>query len=255
MADASDQGQLFDYCLRLGDNCLILGHRVSEWCGHAPVLEEDIAMANVALDLIGQARLWLELAGELEGRGRSADDLAYLRDAGQFRNLLLVEQPNGDFGVTLMRQLLFDLWHDLMLQQLVGSASPRIAEVAAKAAKEVDYHLSRSRDLVIRLGDGSDESHRRMQEALDELWPFTGEMLTSDALDRALTQTGIGADLEALAPKWHAAIDAILEEATLAHPERVWMREGGKLGRHSEQLGFILAEMQFLQRAYPGVKW
>ncbi len=252
---AAGPAELADYCLRLGDNCLILGHRVSEWCGHAPVLEEDIAMANVALDLIGQARLWLELAGELEGKGRSADDLAYLRDAGAFRNLLLVEQPNGDFGRTLMRQLLFDLWHDLLLGQLEGSAHPGIAEVAAKAAKEVRYHLTRSRDLVVRLGDGSDESHRRMQAALAELWRFTGEMITPDALDRSLAAAGMGADLERLAPEWRAAIEAILEEATLTHPEEVWMREGGKLGRHSEQMGFILAEMQFLQRAYPGQTW
>ncbi|MEQ8654387.1 MAG: 1,2-phenylacetyl-CoA epoxidase subunit PaaC [Kiloniellales bacterium] len=251
--DARDP--LIDYCLRLGDNALILGHRVSEWCGHAPILEEDIAMANVALDLIGQARLWLELAGELEGEGRGADDLAYLRDAGDFRNLLLVEQPNGDFGQTLMRQFLFDLWHDLVLEQLVSSKHERVAEVAQKAQKEVSYHLNRSRDLVIRLGDGTDESRERMQNALEELWPFTGEMTTPDGLDSSLAEVGVGADLTLLAPKWQAAAADVLEQATLIHPEQSWMQEGGKNGRHGEHLGFILAEMQFLQRAYPGAAW
>ncbi len=254
-----DQGErreaLIDCCLRLGDNGLILGHRVSEWCGHAPILEEDIAMANVALDLIGQARLWLELAGELEGKGRSADDLAYLRDAGDFRNLLLVEQPNGDFGQTLMRQYLFDQWHDLALEQLLASSHERVAEVAQKARKEVSYHLTRSRDLVIRLGDGTDESRARMQAALHELWPFTGEMTTADKLDKALAEVGIGADLTVLEPKWNAAVAAVLTKATLDHPEQGWMQEGGKSGRHGEHLGFILAEMQFLQRAYPGAAW
>ncbi len=255
MGDADHQDLLVDYCLRLGDNCLILGHRASEWCGHAPILEEDIAMANVALDLIGQARLWLELAGELEGKGRSADDLAYLRDVRAFRNLLLVEQPNGDFAQTLMRQFLFDLWHDLLLEQLVASTHGRVAEVAGKARKEVSYHLTRSRDLVIRLGDGTDESHARMHDALEELWPFTGEMMTADAVDRTLCQEGIAADLEVLVPRWQAAAAAVLEQATLVHPEKSWMQEGGKSGRHGEHLGFILAEMQFLQRAYPGAAW
>lgn len=255
MGETDGQVAVIDYCLRLGDNCLILGHRVSEWCGHAPILEEDIAMANVALDLIGQARLWLELAGELEGKGRSADDLAYLRDARDFRNLLLVEQPNGDFGQTLMRQLLFDLWHDLALEQLVASKHPRVAEVAQKAQKEVSYHLTRSRDLVIRLGDGTDESHSRMQNALEELWPFTGELVSPDTLEDSLAEAGIAADLAILAPKWQAAAAAVLEEATLMHPEQSWMQEGGKSGRHGEHLGFILAEMQFLQRAYPGANW
>jgi len=246
---------LFEYCLRLGDNCLILGHRVSEWCGHAPVLEEDIAMANVALDLIGQTRLWLDLAGSLEGKGRDADRLAYLRDAGGFRNLLLVEQPNGDFGQTLVRQLFFDLWHDLVLRQLADSADPRVGEIAQKAAKEVAYHLNRSRDMVVRLGDGSEESHRRTQAAVDRLWPYTGELVSADALDRRLADAGVGADLDRLAPQWDQAMDAILEEATLERPEEAWMQEGGKQGRHSESLGFILAEMQFLQRAYPGARW
>lgn len=255
MGGDSSNRDLVDYCLRLGDNCLILGHRVSEWCGHAPVLEEDIAMANVALDLIGQARLWLGLAGELEGQGRDADRLAYHRDAGGFRNLLLVEQPNGDFGQTLVRQLFFDLWHDLLLQRLSASEEPRIAEIARKAAKEVTYHLTRSRDMVVRLGDGSEESHRRMQAAVERLWPFTGELLAADALDRRLAAAGIGADLAVLAPLWEERIEEILEAATLTRPQQAWMQEGGKQGRHGEGLGYILAEMQFLQRAYPGARW
>ncbi len=255
MTTPEQQDQLIDYCLRLGDNCLILGHRVSEWCGHAPILEEDIAMANVALDLIGQARLWLDLAGSLEGKGRDADALAYLRDAGDFRNLLLVEQPNGDFGQTLMRQFLFDLWHDFALDALTRSEDTRVQEVALKARKEVSYHLTRSRDLVVRLGDGSAESHERMQAALEELWPFTGELVTPDALDRSLSEAGIAADLAVVGPKWRAAAEAVLQEATLTPPDAGWMQEGGKAGRHGEHLGFILAEMQFLQRAYPGAQW
>ncbi|MGQ3296529.1 MAG: 1,2-phenylacetyl-CoA epoxidase subunit PaaC, partial [Shinella sp.] len=168
---AVDQAALLEFLARIGDNALILGHRVSEWCGHAPALEEDIALANTALDLIGQTQLWLGLAGEVEGKGRSADDLAYLRDGYDFRNILLVERPNGDFGKTLMRQFLFDAWHYLLLKALKSSTETRIAEIAEKAFKEVSYHLDRSRDLVIRLGDGTAESHRRMQDALDDLWP------------------------------------------------------------------------------------
>lgn len=251
---------LFEYVLRLGDNCLILGHRVSEWCGHSPVLEEDIALANTALDLIGQTRLWLGLAGELEGqwrdgRGRSADDLAYLRDAGAFRNLLLVEQPNGDFGQTLARQYLFDAWHLPMLDALQGGADHRVAEIAEKAAKEVAYHLNRSRDLVVRLGDGSDESHARMQRAIDALWHYTGELFLADEVDAAMLAAGIGPDLDAIRRQWDAEVDRTLKQATLRRPEPGYVQKGGKRGVHSEHLGYLLAEMQFLQRAYPGARW
>ena len=199
---APDAGQeaLFELLLRLGDTTLILGHRVSEWCGHAPALEEDIALANVALDLIGQTQMWLGLAAEVEGKGRTADDLAYLRDAWDFRNLLLVERPNGDFGHTLMRQFLFDAWHLELLEALRRSSDPRIAEIAAKAAKEVAYHLERSSDLVVRLGDGSAESHRRMQAALDALWPYVGEMFLGDAKDAAVTAAGIAPEPASLRP-------------------------------------------------------
>lgn len=246
---------LFETALRLGDNCLILGHRVSEWCGHSPVLEEDIALANVALDLIGQATLWLGLAGEAEGKGRSADNLAFLRDAGGFRNALLVEQPNGDFAQTLARQFLFDAWHLPLLEALSGSAEPRVAEIAGKAAKEAAYHLTRSRDLVIRLGDGTDESHARMQRAVDDLWYYTGELFLADAVDEAATGAGIAPPLDSIRPAWDAEVARTLEEATLRRPESGYAQKGGKRGVHSEHLGFLLAEMQFLQRAYPGARW
>ncbi|GAB5471777.1 MAG: phenylacetate-CoA oxygenase subunit PaaC [Rhodospirillales bacterium] len=250
-----ERAALIDYALRLGDNCLILSHRVSEWCGHAPVLEEDIALANVALDLIGQTRLWLELAGELEGKGRDADRLAYRRDAGEFRNLLMVEQPNGDFAQTMIRQVCFDLWQSLMLEQLQESGHARVAEIAQKSAKEVAYHLTRSRDLTVRLGDGSEESHRRMQAAVEELWPFTGEMVSGDGVDEILAAAGIGADMARVAAAWQTGMAEILAAATLIAPQEVWMQSGGKTGRHSEQFGYILAEMQFLQRAYPDATW
>ncbi|MFV0301827.1 MAG: 1,2-phenylacetyl-CoA epoxidase subunit PaaC [Paracoccus sp. (in: a-proteobacteria)] len=251
----ADQEALLETLLRLGDNTLILGHRVSEWCGHSPVLEEDIGLANVALDLIGQTQLWLGLAAEVEGKGRSADDLAYLRDAWDFRNLLILERPNGDFGQTLMRQFLFDAWHLEMLTALQQSTDPRIAEIAAKAVKEVAYHLERSSDLVIRLGDGSEESHRRMQEALDALWPYAGEMFASDQKDVTIAAQGIMPDPASLRAKWDAVVGEVLDAATLTRPEGSFAHKGGKQGVHTEHLGYILAEMQFLQRAYPGASW
>ena len=254
MADL-DQGALFDWLCRMGDNSLILGHRLSEWCGHAPALEEDIALANIALDLIGQTQLWLGLAGQVEAKGRDADRLAYLRDAAEFRNVLLVERPNGDFGNTLMRQFLFDAWHMEMLRALPSSSDARVAEIAAKAAKEVAYHLERSADLVIRLGDGTDESHARMQKALNLLWPYTGELFQSDAVDQAVAQAGIAPDPASLRAAWDRTVGEVVAEAKLALPTAPFQHKGGKTGRHTEALGFILAEMQFLQRAYPGAVW
>jgi ring-1,2-phenylacetyl-CoA epoxidase subunit PaaC len=246
--------------LRTGDTTLILSHRLSQWCGHAPAIEEDIALANTALDLIGQTQLWLGLAGEIEGRGRDADALACLRDAGAFRNLLLVERPNGDYGATTMRQFLFDAWHIDWLAGLARSADARIAEIAAKAAKEVAYHLERSADLVIRLGDGTAESHSRMQAALDDQWPWTGEMFATDAAERQAAAAGIAPLPESLRAGWEARVGAVLAEATLARPAAgfahgVGRQGGGKQGVHTEHLGYILAEMQFLQRAYPGAAW
>ena len=252
----TDQTALFEFLMRLGDNTLVLGHRVSEWCGHAPVLEEDIALANIALDLIGQTQMWLGLAGEVEGAGRSADDLAMLRDVWDFRNLLLVEQPNGDFGQTLMRQCLFDAFHVELLTDLTHASDDRIAAIAAKALKEVTYHLDRSSETVIGLGDGTEESHRRMQTALDLLWPYVGEMFTADAVDDAMHTAGIAPDLTALRSRFDTRIDAILTEATLTKPDSAFAQSGGKTGfRHTEHLGHMLTQMQWLQRAYPGATW
>lgn len=254
-AEDANQDAFFEFLLRMGDNALILGHRNSEWCGHGPVLEEDIAMSNIALDLIGQTSLWLGLAGEVEGQGRSADDLAYLRDAWDFRNLLLLERPNGDFGKTLMRQFMFDAFHFHQLQALTGSADPRVAEIAAKALKEVSYHLERSAEQVIALGDGTDESHARMQAALDEQWDYALEMFTSDASDAAMAAAGIAPDPANLRGVWDETVDAVLARATLKRPDSSFAHKGGKQGTHTEHLGYILAEMQFLQRAYPGASW
>lgn len=246
--------------LRLGDSTLILGQRVSEWCGHAPALEEDIALANQALDLIGQCQFWLGLAGEIEGKGRSADNLAYLRDVNEFRNVILVERPNSDFGTTLMRQFFFDAWHITVLSALKQSSLPRIVEIAAKAEKEVAYHLERSADLVIRLGDGTADSHKRMQTALDKLYPYTGEMFTDNQQDLLLESLNIAPLPSSLREKWNAIIIDVLQTATLTIPVDTWQHGlngagGGKDGIHSEHLGHILAEMQFLQRAYPGATW
>ncbi|MGO4908820.1 1,2-phenylacetyl-CoA epoxidase subunit PaaC [Pseudorhodobacter sp. W20_MBD10_FR17] len=252
---AVDRAALFELLTRMGDNTLILGHRVSEWCGLSPVLEEDIALANVALDLIGQTQLWLGLAGEVEGKGRTADNLAYLRDAGGFRNLLLVERPNGDFGQTLMRQFLFDAWHFEMLKALEKSTDARVAEIAAKSVKEVAYHVERSTDLIIRLGDGTDESRARMQAALDDQWSYTGEMFLADEADKAVAAAGIAPDPESLRAAWQTVVTSVLEEATLVIPTEPYAHKGGKRGVHTEHLGFILAQMQFLQRAYPGARW
>ncbi|WP_018238098.1 1,2-phenylacetyl-CoA epoxidase subunit PaaC [Ensifer sp. BR816] len=252
---SGDGTVLFEFLQRMGDNALILGHRLSEWCGHAPALEEDIALANTALDLIGQTQLWLGLAGEVEGKGRTADNLAYLRDATEFRNVLLVERPNGDFGKTLMRQFLFDAWHLVILQALRSAADKRIADIAEKAAKEVAYHLDRSRDLIVRLGDGTAESHRRMQEALDELWPYTGELFIGDTGDAELAAAGIIPAPESLKGAWDDVVGETLAEATLKKPADGYMHKGGKRGVHTEHMGFILAEMQFLQRAYPCATW
>ncbi|WP_170371824.1 1,2-phenylacetyl-CoA epoxidase subunit PaaC [Ruegeria arenilitoris] len=244
------------FLLRMGDNTLILGHRVSEWCGHAPVLEEDIALANTALDLIGQTQMWLGLAGEVQGEGKSADDLAFLRDAWDFRNVLLVEVPNGDFGRTLMRQFLFDAWHSIMLGRLLKSSDDRVAAIAEKASKEVAYHLERSSDTVVGLGDGTEESHRRMQEALDYLWPYVGEMFASDEVDAEMAAAGIAPDPASLREEYDALVRRVLTEATLTIPDSRFAHKGGRDGRmHTEHLGHLLTQMQWLQRAYPGATW
>jgi ring-1,2-phenylacetyl-CoA epoxidase subunit PaaC len=256
VSGAPDAGPLFEFLLRMGDGTLVLGHRLSEWCGHAPVLEEDIAVANVALDLVGQTQLWLGYAGEVEGAGRSADALAFRRDAWDFRNPLLVERPNGDFGHTLMRSFLFDAWHLPRLEGLRDSSDPRVAEIAEKAVKEVSYHLERSSGMVIALGDGTDESHARMQDALDRLWTWTGELFESDAVDAAMAEAGIAADPAGLRPAWDATVRAALAEATLDIPEAAHFQTGGRSGaRHTEHLGHMLATMQVLQRNHPDARW
>ena len=248
-----------EYLLRVGDSDVILAQRLGEWVGHGPVLEEDIGLANVGLDLLGQGRMWLSYAGEVEGRGRSEDQLAFLRDQHAFRNIQLVELPNGDFADTMARQLYFDHAHLLLLHGLARSRDARIAEIAAKAAKEVTYHAERSADWVIRLGDGTEESHTRMQRAIDRLWPYTGEMFASDEIEMSVLAAGDAPDARDLRAPWLAAIEAVLEEATLARPQGEWMqgtrRGGGKQGVHTEHFGHLLAQMQFLPRAYPGAHW
>ncbi len=250
------QSALFEFLCRTGDSTLVLGHRLSEWCGMAPALEEDIALANIALDLIGQTQMWLGLAGEVEGENRSADNLAMLRDAIDFRNLLLVERPNTDFGHTLMRQFLFDTYHLALLEKLQTSSNAEIAAIAAKSVKEVSYHLTRSSEVVIALGHGTEESHTRMQTALDTLWPFVGEMFHDDAVDQAVADSGIAPLPSSLKDQCFKTYRDVLSEATLNQPESDFAHKGGKNGfRHTEHLGHMLAQMQYLQRAYPGLTW
>ena len=250
------QDVLFQFLLRMGDNTLILGHRLSEWCGHAPVLEEDIAVANTALDLIGQTQMWLGLAGETEGQGRDADQLAYHRDAWDFKNFLLLELPNGDFGQTIMRQFLFDVWHVITLNNLSSSKNNRVAEIAEKSVKEATYHLDRSSDTVIGLGDGTSESHNRMQNALNYCWPYVGEMFDADKIDNKLAKAKIAPDPKSLRIEFDKKVTQVFKEATLSTPESTFFHTGGKSGtNHTENLGHILAEMQWLQRVYPDATW
>ncbi len=246
---------MFEYLLRLGDNTLVLSQRLGEWCGHGPVLEQDIALTNIALDLLGQARMYLSYAGEVEGKGRGEDDLAYFRDAPQFRNCLLVERPNGDFAHTLVRQFFFDVFNYYQLQALKLSSDQRLADIAEKALKETTYHLRFSSEWVIRLGDGTELSHQKMQEAIEVLWPFSGELSTPDPLDNEMAAQGIAPNLLDIKSLWHKKVEEVLAEATLAVPNNSWMQSGGKQGKHSEHLGFLLAEMQHIQRTYPGQTW
>lgn len=253
MADATDP--LHEFLLRAGDDALVLGHRISEWCGHAPALEEDVALANVALDLVGQTQMWLGYAAEVRGEG-DADALAFRRDAWEFRNLLLVERPNRDFGHTLMRSFLFDARHAPWLEAASSSADARVAAIAAKAAKEAAYHLRRSSEVVVALGDGTDESRARMQDALDRLWPYVAEMFRDDDVDRAVAGRGVAPLPSTFREGWEATVRAVLAEATLEVPEDGYPQLGGRDGRrHSEHLGHMLAQMQWLQRAYPEATW
>lgn len=243
------------YALRLGDDALVLAQRLSEWSARAPDLEEDLALTNIALDLLGQARALLARAGELEGDGRDEDDLAYLRGDREFCNALIVEQPNGDFARTIARQLLFSTYQLALYERLCASADPVIAGVAAKAVKEVAYHCDHAREWTLRLGDGTQESHRRMQEGVDWMWPLAAELFEHDELTERLVADGIATDARALRPAWEEETDAVLEEATLVRPETTYAPTGGRRGEHTEALGHMLAVMQSTHRAHPGATW
>lgn len=251
----TQQEALLTYCLRRGDDNLILSHRLSEWCGHGPQLEEDIALANRALDLIGQARNYLQYAGEVEGKGRTEDDLAYLRTEREFVNVKLMELPNGDYAHTIARSFLYDAWHLPLQQALATSKDERLAAIAGKAVKEVTYQLKTSADWMIRFGDGTEESHRRAQTALDNLWTYTGEFFATDEVEATLMKAGIVPDMTPIKAAFDAKVDAVLAEATLKRPADGYMQTGGRKGKHSEHLGYILAEMQYLARAYPRATW
>lgn len=246
---------LATYALRLGDDSLILAQRLSEWCGHAPALEVDLSLANVALDLLGQATHFLNLAGEIEGKGRDGDALAFRRDVMDFTNCLLVEQPNGDFAQTIARQFLFSTWQDVFFAALMQSSEPRLGAIAAKASKETTYHAKLASDWVVRLGDGTEESRARMIAGLDWMWRFVDEMFVMDEIDAELLKSGVAIDKAVLRPAWDARVAAVLKDATLEAPTPRRATLGGRNGRHSEHLGHLLSEMQFLQRAYPGATW
>ena len=243
------------YVLRRADDALILGHRLSEWCGHAPMLEEDMALANMGLDLLGQARELYSYAAKVEGRGNDEDRFAYLRDVRQYRNLLLLEQPNGDFARTMVRQFFYSAFADLYWRAMMKSVDPTLAAIAAKSEKESAYHLRHSSEWMVRLGDGTEESHVRAQTGIDDLWAFTGEMFEVDGGERASIEAGIAVDPATLRPQWLKKISSVVSEATLALPKSDWMQQGGRFGRHSEHLGHLLSELQSMQRTFPGVTW
>ena len=246
---------LIDYTLHLADNTLVLGQRNSEWTGHGPILEQDIALSNIALDLIGQARMLYQYAAQLKGNGATEDSLAYLRDGWDFKNCLLVELDKGDWAKTILRQFFFSTYQWFLYRQLQNSKDTQLAAIAAKALKEVAYHLRWSGEWVVRLGDGTEESHHRIATALTGLWPFTGELTTVAAYEQALVAEGIAANPASFKLEWLDKINEVLQEATLPLPESGWMQTGGKEGKHTEHLGYILAEMQYLQRTYPGCEW
>lgn len=243
------------YVLRLGDNALIIGQRMIERVTGEPELEEELANANLALDYIGQARMFYTYAGELEGNGRGEDEFAYLRDSQEFRNFLMVEQPNGHFGDAIVRQFLFESFYLLQLEALVDCADKRLAEIAARAEKEIRYHMRHASNWLVRLGDGTDESHQRVSESLERHWRYAGEFFSGDDVDEAIEKEFGGPDLDALAKIWRANITAVLEQATLSIPDEQYVQNGGREGKHSEHLGFLIAEMQHLQRAFPGANW
>ena len=254
-ATRPETADLVALALRLGDDTLVLGQRYSEWVGHAPALELEMAVSNLALDLIGEAQLWLDCAGRLEGKGRDADKLAYLRDVLDFTNLLLVEQPNHDWAYTVLRHYLYSVYHRLLVEGLVRAPEPAFAEIASKVLPEVRYHVKFAHSWVLRLGDGTEESHRRLQAALDRLWRFTGEMFVDDELAARLEAAGFPPLASGLKPAWDEEVGATLKEAGVTPPQPRQMITGGRIGHHGEHLGHLLAELQFLQRAYPGCEW
>jgi ring-1,2-phenylacetyl-CoA epoxidase subunit PaaC len=243
------------YTLRRADDALILGHRLSEWCGHAPAMEEDMALANMGLDLLGQARELYSYAADVEGQGNDEDKFAYLRDVRQYRNLLLLEQPNGDFARTMVRQFFYAAYADLYWRAMMKSGDATLAAIAAKSEKESAYHLRHSSERMVRLGDGTEESHRRAQDAVDDLWAYTGEMFAVDESERALIERGVAVDPATLHPQWLATVSGVVTEATLALPKSGWMQQGGRSGKHSEHLGHLLSELQSMQRTFPGATW
>lgn len=243
------------YSKLLGDNALILGQRLGEWCGHGPVLEQDIAMTNIALDMIGQARLFYQYACTLNPAFGDEDDLAFLREAKDYHNLLLLELPNQDFAFTIARQFFFSAFYKPFLEKLSGSQDEQLSAIAAKSLKEVTYHLRWSAEWVIRLGDGTELSHGKMQKAVDDLWAYTGEMFLMSEWEWQAMESGIGVEVRSLQPTWESTVEPVFKEATLNKPAAVWMHAGGKQGRHTEHLGYILAVMQYMQRAYPGMEW
>jgi len=243
------------YTLRRADDALVLGHRLSEWCGHGPMLEEDMALANMGLDLLGQARELYSYAAKAEGCDNNEDKFAYLRDVRQYRNLLLLEQPNGDFAGTMVRQFFYSAFADLYWRAMIKSRDETLAAIAAKSEKESAYHLRHSSEWIIRLGDGTEESHARTQAAIDHLWAFTGEMFAVDEAERGLIDKGIAIDTVALRPLWLKTVSGVVAEATLALPTNEWMQQGGRSGRHSEHLGHLLSELQYMQRTFPGLTW
>jgi ring-1,2-phenylacetyl-CoA epoxidase subunit PaaC len=246
---------LATYALRLGDDALILAQRMGEWIASAPQLEEDVALGNIALDLLGQARTLLTYAGEVEGAGRSEDDLAFLREERDFLNLHMVEQPRGDFGVTMARLLFFSTYQLGLYDRLQHSSDPTLAGVAGKAVKEVAYHRDHATQWVLRLGDGTQESHRRMQAGLAAMAPFVDEMFTSDGLEQSLSSAGVAVDVRTLREEWDGYVGSVLREATLEPPESTWTARGGRRGIHSEHFGHLLAQLQHLHRSHPGASW
>jgi ring-1,2-phenylacetyl-CoA epoxidase subunit PaaC len=246
---------LYSYLLRLGDNAAILGHRLSEWCGHGPELEEDIAIINTALDLLGHARSIYTYAGQVDGNGKTEDDVAYLRLEREYRNALVCELPNGHYGDTIARQFLFDQFNLLVFEQLVHSSDETVAAIAAKAIKEIRYHLRRSTEWTLRLGDGTEESRQRIQRSFNDIWMYTGDLFVQDESDRMMISAGVGPDMDSIYPVWKEKVRAVLEEATLTISTDGWMQSGSKQGRHTEHFGYILSELQYMQRAYPGCEW